>query len=329
MVRVAINGLGRIGKLVLRAGWDDPDIEWVVFNAPSGVKNFAYLLKYDTAFGRFPFEVKTTENSILLNGKEIPVVKERDPEKLPWGYYDVDVVAECSGQFTDRDGAEKHLASGAKKVLVSAPAKNSDMTLVKGVNEHLYDREKHHIISNASCTTNCVASLFKVLNDNFRIKQGYFTTVHALTSTQRVQDGSDEKDLRRGRAASYNIVPTTSGASKSVEEVIPELKGKLAGVAYRVPVLVGSIADVFAVVEKKTSKEEVNELFRNVAQYHLKNILEFTDDPIVSSDVIGNPHSAIFDASLTEVRGDLVKVSGWYDNEWGFSKRMIDVLKLL
>lgn len=331
MVRVAINGLGRIGALVLRAGLLDPRIEFVALNAPSGAKNLAYRLKYDSAFGRLPLAVEAKENSIVINGKEIPVIKERDPEKIHWADFGVEVVAECSGAFTSREGAEKHLKSGAPKVLISAPAKNPDITIVKGVNEHLYDKEKHSIISNASCTTNCAALLFKVLNDNFKVKNGFLSTIHAMTATQNVQDGSaDEKDFRKGRAASFNIVPTTTGASKAVEEVIPELKGKISGVSYRVPVLVGSIVDAVVLVEKPTSKEEINHLFKSVSQYHLKNLLEYTEDPLVSSDIIGNPHSAIFDAELSDVKGgNFVKISAWYDNEWGFSKRMIDVLKLL
>jgi len=329
MIRVAINGFGRIGRMVFYAGFNDPDIEWVAINDLVDTKTLAHLLKYDSVHGRFPGEVSYNNDGILVNGKFIKVFAERDPDKLPWGNMDVDVVVESTGLFTDRAGAEKHLRAGAKKVIISAPAKGVDITIVKGVNEHLYDKAKHHIISNASCTTNCLAPMVKVLHDNFGVVRGFMNTTHAYTADQRLVD-APHKDLRRARSAAVSIVPTTTGAAKTVGEVIPELKGKLDGISLRVPVPDGSIVDFTCEINKDTSIEEINNLFKSVAGYHLKGILQYTEDPIVSVDIIHNPNSCIFDSALTNVIDKrFVKVIGWYDNEWGYSCRMIDVIKLL
>jgi glyceraldehyde 3-phosphate dehydrogenase len=329
MIRVAINGFGRIGRMVFYAGFNDPDIEWVGINDLVDTKTLAHLLKYDSVHGRFPGEISYNNDGIIVNGKFIKVFAEKDPDRLPWGNMNVDVVVESTGFFTDRAGAEKHLRAGAKKVLISAPAKGVDITIVKGVNEHLYDKEKHHIISNASCTTNCLAPMVKVLHDNFGIVHGFMNTVHAYTADQRLVD-APHKDLRRARSAAVSIVPTTTGAAKTVAEVIPELKGRLDGVSLRVPVPDGSIVDFTCELNKDTSIEEINNLFKSVADYHLKGVLEYTEDPIVSVDIIHNRNSCIFDSALTNVIDKkFVKVVGWYDNEWGYSCRMIDVIKML
>ncbi|MEM4259870.1 MAG: type I glyceraldehyde-3-phosphate dehydrogenase [Candidatus Woesearchaeota archaeon] len=329
MVRVAINGFGRIGRQVLLAGIHDPAIDWVAVNDLTDTKTLAHLLKYDSVHGVFEGEVIDYGDSIGINGKRIKVCAEKDPAKLPWAQLNIDIVVESTGFFTDRVGAEKHLQAGAKKVLISAPAKGVDITIVKGVNEHLYNKSKHNIISNASCTTNCLAPIVKVLNDNFKVKRGFMTTAHAYTADQRLVD-APHKDLRRARSAAVSIVPTTTGAAKTVAEVIPELKGKLDGIALRVPVPDGSITDFVCEVEKATTIEHINWLFRQVSEYHLKGIIQYTEDPIVSSDIIHNPHSSILDASLTNVIDkNFVKVVAWYDNEWGYSCRIIDVLKIM
>jgi len=328
-VRVAINGFGRIGRQVLQAGINDPNIEWVAVNDLTDAKTLAFLLKYDSVHKRVNASIEEKDGNIIINGKTIKVLAEKDPAKLPWKSLNIDVVAECSGFFTEREGAEKHLKAGAKKVLISAPAKNPDITLVKGVNEHLYDSKKHRIISNASCTTNCLAPLVKVLNDNLGIIRGYMITAHAYTADQRLVD-APHKDLRRARSAALSIIPTTTGAAKSVAEVIPELKGKLDGVAWRVPVPDGSIVGLTCEVKKKTSAQEINALFKNVSEYHLKGIIKYNEDPIVSADIIDDPNSAIFDAPQTNVIQDtLVSIAGWYDNEWGYSCRMVDIIKLI
>jgi len=329
MIRVAINGFGRIGRQVLQAGILDPGIEWVAVNDLTDTKTLAHLLKYDSVHGKSKYPVEARADGIVVNGKFIKVFAEKDPERLPWKDLKIDVVVESTGFFTEREGAEKHLKAGAKKVLISAPAKGVDMTIVKGVNEHLYDKTKHHIISNASCTTNCLAPLVKVLNDNFGIVHGFMTTAHAYTADQRLVD-APHKDLRRARTAAVSIVPTTTGAAKTVAEVIPELKGKLDGVALRVPVPDGSLTDFVCTLKKNTSIEEINALFKSVSNYHLKGIIEYTEDPIVSADIIHNPHSVVFDALSTMViDGNFIKIIGWYDNEWGYSNRMVDVIKIL
>ncbi|MEM3154609.1 MAG: type I glyceraldehyde-3-phosphate dehydrogenase [Candidatus Woesearchaeota archaeon] len=329
MVRVAINGFGRIGRQILQAGIADKDIEWVAVNDLTDTKTLAHLLKYDSVHGISPYPVDYDEKNLIVNKKIIKVFSEKDPTKLPWKELKIDVVVESTGLFTDREGAMQHIRAGAKKVLISAPAKNPDITIVKGVNEDKYDKKKHVIISNASCTTNCLAPLVKVLNDNLNVKHGFMVTAHSYTADQRLVD-APHKDLRRARSAAVSIIPTTTGAARTVGEVIPSLKGKLDGFAWRVPTPDGSIAVFTCEVEKPTDAEKVNWLFKQVSQYHLKGILEYTEEPIVSKDIIHNPHSCIFDALSTNViDGTFVSVSGWYDNEWGYSCRMVDVIKLL
>ncbi len=328
-IRVAINGFGRIGRQVFQAGLHDPKIEWVAVNDLTDTKTLAYLLKHDSVYGTFPGTITAKEKSIVVDGTELQVFAEKDPTALPWKKLGIDIVVESTGFFTKREGAELHLKAGAKKVLISAPATKPDITIVKGVNEHLYDKKKHHIISNASCTTNCAALLFKVLHDNYVVERGFLQTVHAYTATQKLVDAPDPKDLRRGRAAAVNLVPTSTGAATSVEEVIPQLKGKLNGIAVRAPVVCGSFASVFVQVQKSATVEKINWLFDEVSKYHLKNILHYSEEPLVSTDILKDPHSCVFDAPMTQVIGNLVTVSGWYDNEWGFSQRMVDVLKLL
>jgi glyceraldehyde 3-phosphate dehydrogenase len=329
MVRVAINGFGRIGRQVLQAGINDPNIEWVAVNDLTDAKTLVHLLKYDSVHKRVNAHIIEKDGNLVIDGKTVKFLSEKDPEKLPWKALKIDVVAECSGFFTDREGAEKHLKAGAKKVLISAPAKNPDITVVKGVNEHLYDPKKHNIISNASCTTNCLAPIVKVLNDNFGIAKGYMITAHAYTADQRLVD-APHKDLRRARSAAVSIIPTTTGAAKTVTEVIPELKGKLDGVAWRVPVPDGSLVGFTCEVKKKATVQDINNLFKNVANYNLKGIVEYCEDPIVSADIIDNPNSAIFDALSTSVINDtFVTVAGWYDNEWGYSCRMVDMIKIV
>ncbi|MBI4017099.1 MAG: type I glyceraldehyde-3-phosphate dehydrogenase [Candidatus Aenigmarchaeota archaeon] len=329
MLRVAINGFGRIGRQVLQAGIDDSKIEWVAVNDLTDTATLAHLLKYDSVFGKFPGTVEAKPNSLIINGKEVKVLAEKNPSLLPWKELKVDVVVESTGFFTDKEGASKHLKAGAKKVLISAPSKDADITIVKGVNEHLYDRKKHNIISNASCTTNCLAPMVKVLHDNFKVKRGFMVTAHSYTADQRLVD-SPHSDLRRARAAAVSIIPTTTGAAKTVAEVIPALKGKLDGFAWRVPTPDGSIVQFTAELEKPATIEKINWLFSEVAKYHLKGVLEFSNEPLVSRDIIKNPHSCILDSLSTNViDGTLVSISGWYDNEWGYSCRIVDVLKLI
>ncbi|UCD04371.1 MAG: type I glyceraldehyde-3-phosphate dehydrogenase [Candidatus Woesearchaeota archaeon] len=332
-IRVAINGFGRIGRVVLKAGLNDPNIEFVAINDLTDKKTLAHLFKYDSAQGNFEGTIEFTDLSLIINGKEIKVFSEREPEKLPWKDLNIDVVVESTGFFRTKSLASKHVMAGAKKVVISAPAKKEEgsgkdvKTLVKGVNEDEYDNET--IVSNASCTTNCLAPMVKVLHDNFKIKKGFMTTVHAYTSTQRLVD-APHKDLRRARSAAINIIPTTTGAATAVTEVIPELKGKLDGMAIRVPVPTGSITDFVCEVEKETNIEEINYLFKCVANNELKGVLEYSEEPLVSTDIIGNTHSCIFDAALTKViDGKFIKVLGWYDNEYGYSCRMIDMIKII
>ena len=328
-IKIAINGFGRIGRMVLKAGLDDPEIEFVAVNDLTDNNTLAYLFKYDSVQGVFPGTVEATDSTLVINGREIKSLAEKIPENLPWKELGVDVVVESTGFFRSKEDAEKHIKAGAKKVLISAPAKgDSDVKLlVLGVNEHEYNGET--VVSNASCTTNCLAPLVKVLHDNFKLKRGFMTTVHAYTSDQRIVDGP-HKDLRRARAAAANIIPTTTGAAKAVTKVIPELKGKLDGMAIRVPVPDGSVTDFVCEVEKETTIQEINDLFKAASENELKGILQYTDDPIVSSDIIMNPHSSIFDSLSTNViGGNLIKVLGWYDNEWGYSCRMIDMIKIM
>ena len=329
MIRVAINGFGRIGRLVCRVGINDSAIDIVAINDLTDTRTLAHLFKYDSVHRKFDGAVEFSADSISIDGKKIKVLNEEDPANLPWKALDIDVVIECTGIFTERAGAAKHLTAGAKKVLISAPSKDPDLTVVKGVNETDYDRNKHNIISNASCTTNCLAPVVKVLHDNFTVEKGFMCTVHAYTADQRLVD-APHKDFRRARSAAVSIVPTTTGAAKTVGQVLPDLKGKLDGIATRVPVADGSLTYFTATVKKSTTAEEVNKLFKSVAKNELKGILEYTEDEPVSADIIGNPHSSIFDASLTQViGGKLCKVFAWYDNEWGFSNRMVEAIHLM
>src|SRR3989344_6074916 len=328
MINAAINGFGRIGRLVLRAGIKDKSINWVAVNDITDSKTLAHLFKYDSVHGKYEGKVEHTEDSLIIDGKKIKVLSVLDQAKYPWKELGIDVVIESTGKFTDRNGCEAHLRAGAKKVLLSAPGKGLDMTIVMGVNEKMYDKSKHHVVSNASCTTNCLAPVVKILHDNFTVKRGFMTTIHAYTADQKLVD-APHKDLRRARHAALSIIPTTTGAAKSVGEVIPELKGKLDGISLRVPVATGSVTDFVCEIEKPATKEEINRVFREAAS-KLKGILEYTTYPIVSADIVTNPNSSIFDSDLTNViDGNFVKVIAWYDNEWGFSARMIDVIKLL
>ncbi|AAC07122.1 type I glyceraldehyde-3-phosphate dehydrogenase [Aquifex aeolicus] len=332
-IKVGINGFGRIGRSFFRASWGREEIEIVAINDLTDAKHLAHLLKYDSVHGIFKGSVEAKDDSIVVDGKEIKVFAQKDPSQIPWGDLGVDVVIEATGVFRDRENASKHLQGGAKKVIITAPAKNPDITVVLGVNEEKYNPKEHNIISNASCTTNCLAPCVKVLNEAFGVEKGYMVTVHAYTNDQRLLD-LPHKDFRRARAAAINIVPTTTGAAKAIGEVIPELKGKLDGTARRVPVPDGSLIDLTVVVNKAPSSvEEVNEKFREAAQkyresgkVYLKEILQYCEDPIVSTDIVGNPHSAIFDAPLTQVIDNLVHIAAWYDNEWGYSCRLRDLV---
>ncbi|MDK1343720.1 type I glyceraldehyde-3-phosphate dehydrogenase [Streptomyces sp. 378] len=325
-IRVGINGFGRIGRNYFRALLEQgADIEIVAVNDLGDTATTAHLLKYDTILGRLKQEVTHTADTITVDGKTIKVLAERNPADIPWGELGVDVVIESTGIFTKKADAEKHIAGGAKKVLISAPAKDEDVTIVMGVNQDTYDPANHHVISNASCTTNCVAPMAKVLDENFGIVKGLMTTVHAYTNDQRILD-FPHKDLRRARAAAENIIPTTTGAAKATALVLPQLKGKLDGMAMRVPVPTGSVTDLVLELGREVTKEEVNAAFQKAAEGELKGILEYTEDPIVSSDIVNAPASCTFDSSLTMVQeGKNVKVIGWYDNEWGYSNRLVDL----
>ncbi len=329
MVRVAINGFGRIGRMVLRAGINNPELEFIACNDLTDPKMLAHLFKHDSVHGPFNGTVDVTENGLRINGKEILIFSERDPTQLPWKELNIDVVVESTGFFRTKETMSKHLEAGAKKVLLSAPAKGDGVkTIVLGVNEHEYNPETDHLVSNASCTTNCLAPIVKVLNDNYGIEKGLMTTVHAFTGDQRIVD-APHNDYRRARAAAVNIVPTSTGAAIAVGKVIPELDGKLDGMAMRVPVPDGSITDFTCELKREVTKEEINQLMKNVSEFHLKGILEYQEEPLVSTDIIGNPHSSIFDSQLTKVQGRMVKVISWYDNEWGYSNRVCDLIPLL
>jgi len=328
-VKVGINGFGRIGRNIMRAAMGQKDIDFVAVNDLTSSKTLAHLLKYDSVLGNLDADVKATDKGITVDGDEFQVLSVKDPAQLPWKDLGVDVVFESTGIFTDRDGAAKHLAAGAKKVIVTAPAKKPDITVVLGVNDEQYDASKHHIISNASCTTNCLAPLAKVIHDTFGIKKGWMTTVHSYTNDQQLLD-LPHKDLRRARAAALSMIPTTTGAALAVGEVLPALKGKLDGFSMRVPTPNVSVVDLSAVVEKQTTGEEVNAALRAAADGPLKGILAMSDEPLVSIDFRGNPHSSIIDSAYTKVMdGDLVKVVSWYDNEWGYSSRCVDLLRKL
>ncbi|QZY52627.1 type I glyceraldehyde-3-phosphate dehydrogenase [Leucobacter tenebrionis] len=328
--RVAINGFGRIGRGVLRALLKkDSDVEVVAVNDLTNGEMLAHLLEWDSVYGRLKREISFEDGELVVDDRRIKVFAEADPAKLPWGDLGVDVVLESTGRFTKAEDARKHVEAGAKRVLVSAPATNADLTVVVGVNDHLYDPEKHVIISNASCTTNAFAPLAKVLDDLAGITQGFMTTVHAYTQDQNLIDGP-HKDRRRARAAALNIVPTSTGAAKAIGLVLPQLDGKLSGTSMRVPVPVGSIVELNAAVSREVTREEVLEAYRAAAaEGPLEHVFEFSDEPLVSSDIVGNSHSSIFDSELTEVQGKHIKVTSWYDNEWGFSNRAAEMLEKL
>ncbi len=328
-VKVAINGFGRIGRLVYRAGFRSKEIEFVAVNDLADSRTMAHLLKYDSVHGALEAEVRVADGAIRVDGRELKTFSLRDPESLPWKALGVDVVLESTGKFTDRAGAEKHLLAGARKVVISAPAKNPDVTVVFGINEEEYDKTRHQIISMGSCTTNCLAPIVKILQREFGVEYGLMTTIHAYTNDQVIQD-EPHKDLRRSRAAALSMIPTTTGAAKAIAEVIPEMKGKLDGLSVRVPVANVSLVDFVATLSKATSKEEVNAKFREYAAGPLKGILFCTEEELVSHDFNGNPHSSIVDLPNTNViGGKMVKVLSWYDNEWGFSNRMLELLSFI
>lgn len=329
MVKVGINGFGRIGRMVFKAGLEDPEVEFLAVNDIAPPENLAYLLKYDSVYGNYEKNVEVKDNRLIVEGKEVEILNVKNPKELPWKDLGVEVVVESTGIFRHVDDAKKHLKAGAKKVLVSAPSKGGGKFIVYGVNHEEYNKERYDIVSNASCTTNCLAPVVKVLHENLGIEKGLLTTTHGYTSSQNLIDGPHEK-TRRGRAAAENIIPTTTGAATAVTKVIPELKGKLDGVALRVPVPCGSISDFVCKVKQNTSVEEVNNLFKKASENELKGILEYSEEELVSRDILQNPHSAILDSKMTNIiDGNLVKVLAWYDNEWGFSCRMIDVIKIL
>ena len=327
-VRVAVNGFGRIGRNVFRAAHAaGADIEWVGFNDLTGPDTLAHLLKYDSILGPFPGEVAINDSSLVVDGREIKLFAERDPSALPWGDIGADVVIESTGFFTDRENASKHLDAGAKKVIISAPATDPDVTVVLGVNFDDYDRDAHSIISNASCTTNCLAPVAKVLHDTVGIKHGLMTTIHAYTADQRLQD-MPHSDLRRARAAAVNLIPASTGAAKAIGVVIPELNGKLNGFAVRAPVPTGSVVDLTVEADRATSVDEVNEALMAAASGPMQGILQYTSDPIVSADIVGSAYSSILDSQLTAVMdGTMVKIVSWYDNEWGYSNRLVDLVQ--
>lgn len=325
-IKVGINGFGRIGRNFFRTSYGNQDIEIVAINDLTDAKTLAHLLKYDSVFGIMNAAISATENSLIVDGREIRILAERDPLKLPWGELGADIVVESTGFFTKREEAEKHLKAGAKKVIISAPAKGPDITIVMGVNENKYNARKHHIISNASCTTNCLAPVVKVLLDSFGVKRGLMTTIHSYTNDQRLLD-LPHKDLRRARAAAVSLIPTTTGAARAISLVIPELEGRMDGMAVRVPTPNVSMVDLVAEVGKDVDEAKVNKALKRAAEGKLKGILEYTEDPLVSIDFKGNPHSSIVDGSITKVLDKrMVKVIAWYDNEWGYSTRIRDLI---
>lgn len=336
MINVAINGFGRIGRMVLRAGYKDKKINFVAINDLTDTENLAYLLEHDSAQGKFAEKVSSSNDNIIIGNKKIKVFAEKDPNKLPWKKLKVDVVVESTGRFTDPKNAALHLKAGAKKVLISAPCKcesnvcPADTAMfVLGVNEKKYNKKKHKIISNASCTTNCVAPVLKIINDHFGVKNCFFSTVHAYTSSQKVVDGPDKK-LRKGRAAAVNIIPSTTGADVATTKVIPELKGKVKGMAFRVPVSNGSVTDFNIITKKEVTVEKVNSLLKKMAKTKYKGVIEYSEEELVSTDIIHNPHSSIIDSKLTYVLGkNKLKLVSWYDNEWGYSSRLIDMIKFI
>ena len=328
-IKVGINGFGRIGRNIMRAAMDDSSIDIVAVNDLTDARTLAHLLKYDSILGNLKADITASGDKITVGRDEFQVLSIKDPAQLPWRSLGVDVVFESTGIFTNRDGAAKHLAAGVKKVVITAPAKGPDLTVVLGVNEDKYDPAKHHIISNASCTTNCLAPIAKVLHESFGIRKGWMTTVHSYTNDQQLLD-LPHKDLRRARAAALSIIPTTTGAALAVGEVLPEIKGRLDGISMRVPTPNVSVVDLAVLVDKKTSKEEVNAAFKTAADGKLKGLLEYTEEELVSVDFRGNPHSSIVDSSYTSVMdGDFIKVLSWYDNEWGYSNRCVDLIRYL
>jgi glyceraldehyde 3-phosphate dehydrogenase len=328
-VKVAINGFGRIGRLVFRAGYQSKDVEFVAVNDLTDSKTLAHLLKYDSIHGTLQADVTSTPHSITVDGREIKTFSVREPEALPWRDLGVDVVLESTGRFTDRDGAEKHLKAGAQKVVISAPAKNPDVTFVFGVNAEDYDRSKHHVISMGSCTTNCLAPIVKILHQEFGVHYGLMTTIHSYTNDQVVLD-EPHKDLRRARASALSMIPTTTGAARAIAEVIPEMKGKLDGLAIRVPTPNVSLVDFVATLARETSKQEINEKLKEYSQNTMKGILLCSEEELVSRDFNGNPHSSIVDLpNTTVIGGTMVKILSWYDNEWGFSNRMLELLSFI
>ena len=327
-MKVGINGFGRIGRLVFKAA-RGKKIKFVGINDITDAGTLAHLLKYDSVHGRYPDEVRVEGDNLVVDGKKIPIMAERDPAKLPWGELGADIVLECTGLFRKKEDALKHIEAGAKKVLISAPAKGHDGTFIPGINCDNYDKSRHHIITIGSCTTNCLAPVAKVLLDNFGIVKGFMTTTHSYTADQRLLD-APHKDLRRARSAAVSMVPTTTGAAKAIAEVIPELKGKMDGVAIRVPTPNGSIVDLTVILEKEATVKQINAAFKAAASSGpLSKTLEYCEDPIVSCDIIGNPHGSIFDSRMTAVQGTMAKVFSWYDNEWGFSCRMVDMLQMM
>ncbi len=328
-VKIAINGFGRIGRLVFRAGYQNKDVEFVAVNDLADAKTLAHLLKYDSTHGILDADVSVANNAIIVDGKELKTFSVREPETLPWKDLGVDVVLESTGKFTDKTGAGKHMEAGAKKVVVSAPAKNPDVTFVLGVNQEVYDKNKHHIISMGSCTTNCLAPIVKILHQEFGIEYGLMTTIHSFTNDQVVVD-EPHRDLRRARAAALSMIPTTTGAARAIAEVIPEMKGKLDGLAIRVPTPNVSLVDFVATLSKSTTRNEINDKFREYAQSAMKGILACSEEELVSKDFNGNKHSSIVDMpNTTVIGGNMVKILSWYDNEWGFSNRMLELLSFI
>ena len=329
MANFGINGFGRIGRNVLRAMSQDQVAQVRAINDLTDTHTLAHLLKWDSVHGKFNGEISYDDQNIIVRGHKIKILKERDPGKLPWKDLGVDVVLESTGFFTSRDKAELHLAGGAKKVLISAPAKNPDATICLGINDEIYDAAKHTIISNASCTTNCLAPLAKVLNDNYTIVNGFMSTIHSYTNDQRILDLPHE-DLRRARAAAVSVIPSSTGAAKAIGEVLPALKGKLNGGSFRVPTPDGSVTEFTVILEKEATAEAINAAFKKAASdKSYKGVLEYSDEPLVSRDIVGNPHSCIFDSGLTMSQGKFVKVVGWYDNEWGYSNRCVEMLEMI
>ncbi|MBI3649166.1 MAG: type I glyceraldehyde-3-phosphate dehydrogenase [Actinobacteria bacterium] len=330
MTKIGINGFGRIGRNFFRAAKQrGADLDFVAVNDITDAKTLAHLLKYDSVLGRYPGEVRASEGAIVVDGDELRVLAEGDPADLPWKDLGAEVVVESTGLFTDRDKAAAHLEAGAQKVVISAPAKGEDLTVVLGVNDDAYDPATHHVVSNASCTTNCVAPMAKVLDDAFGIETGFMTTIHAYTNDQQILD-LPHKDLRRARAAAVNIIPTTTGAAKATGLVLPHLNGRMDGISMRVPVPDGSVTDLVATLKRAATVEEVNEAFRRAAESGpLAGKLVYTEDPIVSSDIVGTPASCTFDALSTMAMGNVVKIVGWYDNEWGYSNRLVDLVELI